>query len=394
MTASIPYRLANGPGNIPDAIKWMANYDWLTSLVHGNSIANPDFESWLNGTSFTNPANGTAVASGWTWRKSGTSSATADVARESTTINTGTYSAKVSISVAGSSNSILAFDQNIANPSFFKSVSVVVGFAVKTSTASKVRVKVTDGITTAYSDYHSGGGSWETLRVKMAVGSSVSTLTVSLEITSDFTGDIYVDSSFNYVVPSLIDSSAQEALSFVAQIAGFLPTVGGSMFGNIAMSSNKLTGLGAGSSDGDSLRYEQRSIKQIVQGTTTTFTSATSTSYTDTGLSASITPSSTGSKILVLVSQTIGRDNDGTTQMSLDRGGSDLKVVAASFNNGTGGSVYSMICLAYLDSPASVSSLTYKTKMKNRTGAGTHTANGDGTASTDNLIQLIELAGV
>jgi hypothetical protein len=43
-------------------------------------------------------------------------------------------------------------------------------------------------------------------------------------------------------------------------------------------------------------------VLQVVTGTTTTDTGAiTSTSFTDTGLSASITPSSTSSKILVIV---------------------------------------------------------------------------------------------
>ncbi len=46
-------------------------------------------------------------------------------------------------------------------------------------------------------------------------------------------------------------------------------------------------------------------ILQVVTGTTTTDTAVTSTSYTDSTLSASITPSATSSKILILVSQTI-----------------------------------------------------------------------------------------
>ena len=36
-----------------------------------------------------------------------------------------------------------------------------------------------------------------------------------------------------------------------------LPKAGGTMSGNIAMGTNKLTGLGAGSANGDSVRYEQ-----------------------------------------------------------------------------------------------------------------------------------------
>ena len=46
-------------------------------------------------------------------------------------------------------------------------------------------------------------------------------------------------------------------------------------------------------------------IGQVVQGSTTTATNIASTSFSDTGLSASITPSSTSSKILVTVNQNV-----------------------------------------------------------------------------------------
>ena len=45
------------------------------------------------------------------------------------------------------------------------------------------------------------------------------------------------------------------------------------------------------------------SVLQVVQGTTLTDTTITSTSYTDTTLTASITPTSSSSKILVIVTQ-------------------------------------------------------------------------------------------
>ena len=50
------------------------------------------------------------------------------------------------------------------------------------------------------------------------------------------------------------------------------------------------------------LNLQSGSVLQVVQGTDNSPANITSTSYVDTGLSASITPSSTSSKILVIVS--------------------------------------------------------------------------------------------
>ena len=44
------------------------------------------------------------------------------------------------------------------------------------------------------------------------------------------------------------------------------------------------------------------SVLQVVQATTSTKASTTSTSYADTGLTASITPSSSSNKVLVIIS--------------------------------------------------------------------------------------------
>ena len=50
-------------------------------------------------------------------------------------------------------------------------------------------------------------------------------------------------------------------------------------------------------------------VKQIVTGTTTTQVDSSSSSLADTGLTATITPTSASSKILVLVSQSV--DHNG-----------------------------------------------------------------------------------
>lgn len=111
-------------------------------------------------------------------------------------------------------------------------------------------------------------------------------------------------------------------------------------------------------------------ILQVVQGTLTTSASTTSGAYTwvDTGLSASITPSSTASKILVMVGFHYRNSVNGYNgYFALDRNGTKINdagsngafTVAAQQYNGRDGTHN----FDYLDSPASTSALTYKVQF-------------------------------
>src|SRR5688572_15084278 len=97
----LPYLLANGVGNWPDADKFNADFLWLFSMSRGTQIQNGGQEDWNTATSFTNPANGASLSDAWSLEKGGTSSATANISRDSSTIDSGTYSMKKDITVAG-----------------------------------------------------------------------------------------------------------------------------------------------------------------------------------------------------------------------------------------------------------------------------------------------------
>lgn len=225
MSATIPYRLANGPGNLPDADKFMANYDWLTSLLFGSFIFNGGLENWNLATTFSSPAAAAALADYWVALNSGTSSPTFSIARESSTIDSGTYSAKINITVAGSSDSIIGMSQALISASRFQSLTVLFGMKIKTSTTNKVRLKIYDGTTTAYSSYHDGDGSWQLLQVPLTVSATATSITVYLEVTGNFTGSVYADSGYFYSVPASMNTAAREQLGFSTlvdppQIAG------------------------------------------------------------------------------------------------------------------------------------------------------------------------------
>jgi len=258
MSVGVPIRLANGVGNLPDASKWMDNYDYLTALVNGQFIKNGGLELWTAATSFTNPAHAATVADNWTVLKTGTLGATVDVSREASILDSGTYSMKINITGAGSANSIWDIHQSILNPTAFASETVVLGVKLRASTANKARCKVYDGTTAAYSTYHTGNSSFQLLTALLPVAAVPTELTATIEINpSDFTGAVYVDSVFLYVVPSQISTTARAALAYTPLAAGFLPLSGGAITGNIAMGTNKVTGLGAATANGDALRYEQ-----------------------------------------------------------------------------------------------------------------------------------------
>jgi hypothetical protein len=257
MGVDLPNRLANGAGNLPDALKYMENFDMLLATALGNFLSNGGLEKWNLATTFTNPANTDPLADSWTNIKSGTSSPTVNVTRESTTIDTDTYSLKGNITVAGSSNSLWGIKQTLTAYSRFGGETVIFTASVRCSTASKARLKITDGVTTQYSSYHTGGGTFEKLYVAFTVNSTPSELSVFLEVTSDFTGAVYFDSAFINVISSLMSTTAKAALTFKKFYSAYLQLIGGTMEGAIAMGGNKITGAGAASANGDLTRYEQ-----------------------------------------------------------------------------------------------------------------------------------------
>ena len=116
-------------------------------------------------------------------------------------------------------------------------------------------------------------------------------------------------------------------------------------------------------------------IVQVVNATYNTQTSSTSTTYADTGLTASITPISTSNKVLVLFSQAGCHKSGGNThgRLKLLRDSTDLYEPDNYYGwtNSTSNAGVATISGCYLDSPSSSSSVTYKTQFNNGDGAGT-----------------------
>lgn len=121
------------------------------------------------------------------------------------------------------------------------------------------------------------------------------------------------------------------------------------------------------------------SVIQTVQATTSTETSTSSTSFVDTNLTASITPSSSTSKILILVSGPLYCGNTGYNTYAISRllrGSTALldtnHITDNQAGSGVGVTASSSLNISYLDSPATGSSTTYKIQI--RLGQNTYSA--------------------
>jgi hypothetical protein len=112
-------------------------------------------------------------------------------------------------------------------------------------------------------------------------------------------------------------------------------------------------------------------VLQVVQGTTSTLVTNGTNVYADTGLTATITPSSASSKVLVIVAQNgVAKrtSNAGNAVViNLLRGATGICLFAA-YTGWTGSNLDNAVGssgVTYLDTPATTSATTYKTQFKN-----------------------------
>lgn len=140
-------------------------------------------------------------------------------------------------------------------------------------------------------------------------------------------------------------------------------------------------------------------VLQVVAATYSTTQTTTSGTYADSSLTATITPSSASSKVLVMV-DTNGILGTGSTNarggLRLLRGATVLSYIStglAYFQGGGGSSNGGFgASIAYLDTPSTTSATTYKTQVNNNGGAGTiYFQFDDGTNGTTSSIVLLEI---
>jgi hypothetical protein len=138
-------------------------------------------------------------------------------------------------------------------------------------------------------------------------------------------------------------------------------------------------------------------VLQVVYATYGTQVNSTSSTYADTNLTATITPSSATSKVLVIVHQNgcEKRQTDTSMMLKLLRGATNISQMA-SLGGYTGTTIdlnFGSISTAVLDEPATTSATTYKTQFaSNSNSSRVSVQHGDGGAGGSvSTITLLEI---
>ncbi len=135
-------------------------------------------------------------------------------------------------------------------------------------------------------------------------------------------------------------------------------------------------------------------VIQVVNATYSTTTTNSTQTYADTGLSASITPTSSSSKILILISHVglskSAASGDSAINIRLLRASTSIATLATQlgYQNSATRLDFSGF-FSYLDSPSTTSSTTYKTQFAN---ANTSQAVSVQSSSDTATMTLLEIA--
>ena len=202
-------------------------------------------------------------------------------------------------------------------------------------------------------------------------GGTSGTVTVTNEMATA------IDAKADLIVGTGADTFARLA---VASTAGYL----------LSVDSAETTGLKWAAPAGGG------KVLQVVQASTTTQTTVASTNYTDTNLTATITPTSATSTILVMVSQRFYQTRQSTssnTSLQIVRGATSVFNADQSSNVGSGAPdvfLGGYTTLIYRDSPATTSATTYKTqgKVSNTANSGQILYQENSAPSTITLLEI------
>jgi hypothetical protein len=133
-------------------------------------------------------------------------------------------------------------------------------------------------------------------------------------------------------------------------------------------------------------------VVQIVTGTTTTGVTNSTSTYADTNLTATITPTSASNNILVLMNQNgCGKKTNNTVfLLRLMRGATQIALGTGigGFTNNANDNFFNNVSLSYLDSPATTSATTYKTQFASSGNNARADVNIDSSMSTIVLMEV------
>lgn len=133
-------------------------------------------------------------------------------------------------------------------------------------------------------------------------------------------------------------------------------------------------------------------VLQVVQATSSTQKSSSSSTFSDTGLTATITPKFATSKILILVvAAGVGKETTNTwVGLKVQKNSSDLFVMNpfAAYTSTTTPNFIGNVASNYIDSPATTSATTYKVQINSGTSSAAVYMNGSSELSSITLMEI------
>ena len=147
----------------------------------------------------------------------------------------------------------------------------------------------------------------------------------------------------------------------------------------------------------NSLGMPTDSILQVINSSESSTVQANSSTFVDTGLTATITPISSSSKILVIVNQNVFQKSahDTSAKHILLRGSTEISIIATplGYNALTNTEVSATSSITFLDTPNTTNATTYKTQFNRISGNGIVYFQTSTSGQSVSTMTLMEIAG-
>lgn len=155
------------------------------SLPQTNTVVNDTFLIWAAGDS--------SAPTSWTLAGTGAACARAGTGLGDTTRKVGDFCAKLTYGSTTLTlvNSVLT-TAAFSRLSHLQQESIGFGAWVKSSVASQARVYITDGVTTTYTSYHTGDGTWQWLSSTHAISDTGTKIDVGISVESSAGNPVYL----------------------------------------------------------------------------------------------------------------------------------------------------------------------------------------------------------
>lgn len=173
-------------GNVTD-LRTYAQIGAFKARASDNLLVNGGLEIWQRGGgAFT--TNNAYTADRWQIVLGGTSALS--VSQDTTNVALGSGSCAA---LTYTHNAVSSLSQKLEDYLQLRGHTVAFSARVRGGVASAARLRITDGLSTWYSGYHGGGGTYETLSVVAQIGAATTQVTVALDLGAS--GTYYLDNA-------------------------------------------------------------------------------------------------------------------------------------------------------------------------------------------------------